>query len=203
MSIRFLALAVTAAAAAAVAISSFGAGSDSAAGAARDSAAGQRAECVPVARAECGSVRVPLFRSRPAGAMIDVGYALIRHSDRSLPAAAGTVVVNPGGPGVDVVRHARELAGQLGGLLPDHDLLLVDPRGTGRSGPIVAACRSCPRLAAASCARSAACRRALGARARAYTSAATADDVEAVRAQLGIARLDLLGLSYGTYLMAV
>jgi pimeloyl-ACP methyl ester carboxylesterase len=39
--------------------------------------------------------------------------------------------------------------------------------------------------------------------ARAYTSAATADDFEAVRAHLGIPRLDLLGQSYGTYLMTV
>jgi hypothetical protein len=55
--------------------------------------------CVPVAAAECGSVRVPLFRSQPRGPMIDIGYALIRHRDLTLPAARGTVVINPGGPG--------------------------------------------------------------------------------------------------------
>jgi pimeloyl-ACP methyl ester carboxylesterase len=49
----------------------------------------------------------------------------------------------------------------------------------------------------------AACRRTLGRRARAYTSAQTADDIEAVRAHLGIPMLDLLGQSYGGYLMTV
>jgi hypothetical protein len=34
--------------------------------------------CVPVPAAECGSVRVPLFRSRPAGPKIDVAYVLVR-----------------------------------------------------------------------------------------------------------------------------
>ena len=42
-----------------------------------------------------------------------------------------------------------------------------------------------------------------GVRARGYTSAATADDIDAVRAHLGIRRLDLLGESYGSYLMTV
>ena len=37
----------------------------------------------------------------------------------------------------------------------------------------------------------------LGRQARAYTSAATADDFEAVRAHLGIPKLDLYGVSYG------
>lgn len=64
--------------------------------------------CVPVPAAECGSVRVPLFRSNPAGPTIEIGYALIRHRDPAVPAARGTVVLNPGGPGADVIRNAAE-----------------------------------------------------------------------------------------------
>ena len=88
---------------------------------------------VPVPAAECGSVRVPLFRSRPAGATIDVGYALIRHRDPALPTARGTVVFNPGGPGGDVIASAAMWTGVFADLVSDHDLLLIDPRGTGRS----------------------------------------------------------------------
>ena len=44
---------------------SFGSGSPS-------GAAAQAPGCVPVAAAECGSVRVPLFRSRPGGPRIDI-----------------------------------------------------------------------------------------------------------------------------------
>ena len=38
---------------------------------------------------------------------------------------------------------------------------------------------------------------------RLYGTAAAADDIEAVRAALGLERLDLWGSSYGTYLMTV
>ncbi len=48
-----------------------------------------------------------------------------------------------------------------------------------------------------------ACGRSLGARAGAYGSAAVADDLDAVRTQLGIDRLSLFGESYGTYLFTV
>ncbi|MDL4816734.1 alpha/beta fold hydrolase [Actinomadura opuntiae] len=40
-------------------------------------------------------------------------------------------------------------------------------------------------------------------RARGYTSAEIADDIDTVRVKLGIRRLDLFGESYGTYLMTV
>jgi pimeloyl-ACP methyl ester carboxylesterase len=211
MRTRFLAV-VMAAAAAAVAVPAFGAARDLAPappdetgwfGATLGFRLGQQTGCVPVARAQCGSVRVPLFRSRPAGRMIDIGYALIRHRDTSRPTARGTIVVNPGGPGPDVVRHAREFVGDLRPLLSDHDLLLIDPRGTGRSDPRRCGFSDLPATRDGLVRAVAACRRRLGVRARAYTSAATADDIEAVRTHLGIPRLDLLGQSYGTYLMAV
>ena len=48
-----------------------------------------------------------------------------------------------------------------------------------------------------------ACGRELGPRVGAYGMAAVADDLDAVRAALGIERLDLWGRSYGTHLMIV
>jgi pimeloyl-ACP methyl ester carboxylesterase len=158
---------------------------------------------VPVPEAECGSVRVPLLRSNPAGETIDVAYALIRHRDASLQAARGTVVINPGGPGADVISRASMYDEDLAGLLSDHDLLLIDPRGTGRSGPIRCGLSELPATREGFVRALAACRRTLGVRARAYTSAETADDIEAVRLHLGIPKLDLLGQSYGGYLMTV
>jgi pimeloyl-ACP methyl ester carboxylesterase len=159
--------------------------------------------CVPVPGAECGSVRVPVFRSEPAGPQIDVAYALIRHRDQAVRPARGTVVLNPGGPGSDVIGAAAEWAEQLAGLLLDHDLLLIDPRGTGRSHPLGCGVTTLPATRRGLVRVIARCRRALGRQARGYTSAATADDFEAVRAHLGIPKLDLFGMSYGTYLMTV
>ena len=158
--------------------------------------------CAPVPAAECGTVRVPLDRSHPGRGSIDVAYALIRHRDQSSP-AAGTVVPNPGGPGGAAIGMAPVYAEALGGLLADHDLLLIDPRGTGRSDPIQCGVASLPATRDGLTRAVARCGRSLGVRARGYTSAATADDIDAVRAHLRLPRLDLLGESYGTYLMTV
>ena len=159
--------------------------------------------CVPVPGAECGSVRVPLFRSRPGGATIDIAYALIRHRDPAIPVARGTVVLNPGGPGTDVIAGAAGWTELFAGLLSDHDLLLIDPRGTGRSHALDCGWTTLPPTRQGFIRTGARCGRKLGRQTRAYTSAATADDFEAVRAHLGIPKLDLYGVSYGTYLMTV
>jgi pimeloyl-ACP methyl ester carboxylesterase len=157
--------------------------------------------CIPVP-AECGTIRVPLDRSEPGGPTIPIGYALIRHQDQS-SAAIGTVVPNPGGPGASAIESAPFYTDILAPLLADHDLLLIDPRGIGLSGPIRCGLAARPPTRETLTLAFGDCGRSLGIRARGYTSAATADDIDAVRAHLGIRRLDLLGESYGTYLMTV
>src|SRR3954453_143854 len=159
--------------------------------------------CVPVPAAECGSVRVPLFRSQPAGPTIDVAYVLVHHRDPALPTARGTVAFNPGGPGDAVIGNAAMWSETFADLLDDHDLLLIDPRGTGRSHPIRCGLTSIPATRKGFVRAIGTCGKRLGRQARAYTSAATADDFEAVRAHLGIPKLDLYGVSSGTYLMTV
>lgn len=146
---------------------------------------------------------MPLVRDHPEMGGTTVAYALIRHRDTARP-AKGTVAVNPGGPGDSAIAMASAYARMFGGLLRDHDLLLVDPRGVNRSDPV-----RCGALGALPATRDGFvralgdCGRTLGTRARGYTSAEIADDIDAVRARLGIERLDLLGESYGTYLMTV
>ncbi|TDD73451.1 alpha/beta fold hydrolase [Actinomadura darangshiensis] len=161
------------------------------------------ADCAPVSGAVCGTVRVPLVRERPGMGSTSVAYALIRHRDASGP-AKGTVAINPGGPGDSAIAAAPQYVQMFGGLLRDHDVLLVDPRGVNRSDPV-----QCGALGALPATRDGfvravgECGRTLGTRARGYTSAEIADDIDAVRDRLGIERLDLLGESYGTYLMTV
>jgi pimeloyl-ACP methyl ester carboxylesterase len=209
MWIRFLMAAVTALAAAVATMPVVVAARDAPAASGGTFAAApgpllaQTPACVPVTGAECGSVRVPLLRSKAAGETIDVAYVLLRHRDTSLQAARGTVVINPGGPGADVISRASTYAKDLAALLSDHDVLLIDPRGTGGSGPIRCGLSQLPATRERFVRAVAACRRTLGVRARAYTSAETADDIEAVRVHLGIPKLDLLGQSYGAYLMTV
>ncbi|MBO2455504.1 alpha/beta fold hydrolase [Actinomadura barringtoniae] len=159
-------------------------------------------ECLPVPHAECGTVQVPLVRDRPGMGNTTVAYAVIRH--RGKGAARGMLAVNPGGPGDSTIAFGPTYAKVFAGLLQDHDLLLVDPRGVNRSTPVD--CGLGPDLPSTRDGFVRAvgdCGTKLGERARAYTSAETADDIDAVRAKLGVPRLDLLGESYGTYLMAV
>ncbi|MEA5362313.1 alpha/beta fold hydrolase [Amycolatopsis sp., V23-08] len=158
---------------------------------------------MPTAR--CGTIEVPLDRAHPDAGTTPIGFALVPHTDQSGP-AVGTVVTNPGGPGtgaIDLTGHYY--ADGLKPILAKRDLLLVDPRGVGRSGAI-----RCPALEDLTRifqdvdhqrAAIGECGRQLGAKAAYYGTAAAADDFEDVRAALGIDRLDLLGDSYGTYLM--
>ncbi|MFG3224752.1 alpha/beta fold hydrolase [Kitasatospora sp. NPDC048194] len=159
---------------------------------------------VPGYRVDCATMRRPQVADEPGLGTIGVSYAVVRHS-RPGP-ALGTVALNPGGPGETLIDRAEQVAGALEGVLDDYDLLLLDPRGTGRSGRLPCdvterdyrwAPRAEQREAVADCAEE------LGPRARAYTSAATADDIDAARERLGVPRLVLYGLSYGTYLMPV
>lgn len=154
--------------------------------------------------AECGDLAVPLDWSDPAAGSTHVAFALIRHRDA--PPSQGTIVYNPGGPGLTVLQQAGSLASTFAPVLDRHDLLLFDPRGTGLSDPL-----SCPDFSAAQAFASAAvqaaadgaCGRSLGAAAAHYGTDAIADDLDALRGALGIGELDLWGESYGSYLMQV
>ncbi|WP_067449951.1 alpha/beta fold hydrolase [Actinomadura macra] len=160
-------------------------------------------ECIAVPGAECGTIQVPLVRSRPDLGRTTVAYAVIPHRDTSRP-AKGTVTVNPGGPGDSAFAFAPLYADKFRTLLQDHDMLLVEPRGVNRSGGIDCGFGDALPATREGLVRTIGdCGEALGARARGYTSAETADDIDAVRAKLGIGKLDLLGESYGTYLMTV
>jgi len=63
-------------------------------------------------------------------------------TDASRP-ALGTIVPNPGGPGSGAIDEAADWRELLAPLRRRRDILLIDPRGTGRSGAL-----SCPGLAA-------------------------------------------------------
>ncbi|WP_250007921.1 alpha/beta fold hydrolase [Actinoplanes sp. M2I2] len=167
------------------------------------------AECpelpsVPTAR--CGQITVPRDRTNPGKGTIDIGFALVPHTDTSQP-GLGTVVPNPGGPGSSTIDLAgQSFAEALAPLLNRRDLLLIDTRGVGRSTPLSCAALDGPARVFASLPKQrqmiGECGHQLGDTVSDYSSIAVADDVDAVRKTLGLSRLDLLGVSYGTYLMA-
>lgn len=157
---------------------------------------------LPTAR--CGSIVVPLDREDASAGTTTVAYAVLPHTDRA-SRSLGTIVPNPGGPGTGTIELGFAFAQALQPLLARRDLLLVDPRGVGRSTAL-----TCPAFSGSAKAFASLqeqrrligdCGRQLGVRARYYGSAAVADDVDDVRSVLGLQQLDLFGVSYGTFLM--
>ncbi|GIE76295.1 esterase [Actinoplanes philippinensis] len=159
---------------------------------------------LPTAR--CGSIAVPRDRDAPANGTIDVGFALVPHTDTTRP-GLGTIVPNPGGPGGSTIDLAGTLFTEaLAPLLDRYDVLLIDTRGVGRSSALQCPALDGPARVFASRQRQreliGRCGEQLGDKIGDYSTNAVADDIDTVRATLGLSRLDLLGVSYGTYLMA-
>jgi pimeloyl-ACP methyl ester carboxylesterase len=150
-----------------------------------------------LAGATCGRLQVPLDHAgRIAGAQ---RLAFARIPARG--ASRGTVVVIPGGPGQPALAFGREIAADLRPVLADHDLLLVDPRGTGLSDPTGCVVTALPGSARGR-RQAAACAARLGPRRATLTSEEDARDLEDVRAALGIPSLTVLGVSSGTRVAA-
>jgi len=146
-------------------------------------------------RVECARVPVELDRSGVVSGSLSLHVERIRA--RAKP-ARGALLVLSGGPGESVSAATDEYAYALAPALAMRDLVLVDQRGTGLSGAL-----RCPSLekttSNADADRAiAACGAALGARLPYYSLVDVVDDLEDVRRALGVERISLAGVSYGT-----
>lgn len=169
---------------------------------------------------KCGEVSVPKNWNEPLGASISI--ALIEH-----PApgdAAGTLVVDPGGPGESGIQF---VGGDFSGVVDSalaakYNIVGFDPRGVGYSAPIK--CLSNKKLDAyifaptvgavgspkwikneQQRARTIAegCDRSTGSFLADIDAVSVAHDLDVIRASLGESKLDYLGYSWGTYLGTV
>jgi pimeloyl-ACP methyl ester carboxylesterase len=143
-------------------------------------------------RTLCGRVTVPLDRS---GAVPGTVSLLVRVLPPKHGAPAGTVLALAGGPGQAATPLVDDIATGLGSARDSRQLVTFDQRGTGGSGRL-----SCHALASArtQAAAVSGCASQLGPARADNTTAASVEDLEAVRAALGVERLTLLGTSYGT-----
>jgi pimeloyl-ACP methyl ester carboxylesterase len=113
----------------------------------------------------------------------------------------GTLVAAEGGPGYPTTGSRDAYLALYEPLRADHDVVLMDYRGTGHSGAI-----DCEPLQNAPALRLddiGACGASLGRRAPLYSTTYAADDLEAVLAALDAAAVDLYGDSYGTFFAQV
>ena len=152
--------------------------------------------------ARCGTVRVPENRDAP-GRVLALNVVVL--PARSAAPVRQAIAFFGGGPGQAVTQIAPWVAPMFAPLRHTHDLLFIDQRGTGGSGPLPCALRDeadpqsflddyLPAAAVARC-RDDLSRTADLAR---YGTVELAHDVESVRVALGYGPLDLNAVSYGT-----
>ena len=113
----------------------------------------------------------------------------------------GTLVATEGGPGYPATETRHDYLEMYAPLRATRDVLIMDNRGTGRSGAI-----DCPELQTAPLLTEelvAACGRLLGVRAPLYSTTLAADDLSALIDRLAVAPVDLYGNSYGTFFAQV
>jgi pimeloyl-ACP methyl ester carboxylesterase len=148
-------------------------------------AAGSAAACPQ--GAQCSKIDVPLDHTGQVPGGMPIAYALVPATGTSL----GTIVVLTGGPGQYAIPLARDVTALLDPLHLDHDLVFVDQRGTGASGAVKCKAIDTP-------AEVAACAAKLGDKRPFLNTTETALDIEDVRAALGVDKVTLLAISYGT-----
>jgi pimeloyl-ACP methyl ester carboxylesterase len=153
----------------------------------------------------CGKVRRALDPSQPGGAQIDVHYVVVPAMARRK--RADPVFLLAGGPGQSAINAAPSALPLFARLNNRRDIVFVDQRGTGRSAPLECEVpRHRPLAEQGDATRQAAELRACRERLqtlphgdlRMYTTPLAMQDLDAVRAQLGVDRINLVGFSYGT-----
>ncbi|WP_232247612.1 alpha/beta hydrolase [Kitasatospora azatica] len=168
---------------------------------------------------QCGKLRVPLDYGKPAGDSLEL--ALVRERARNTGQRVGSLIVNPGGPGESGVAMVKDGTEQFDGPLHDRfDIVGFDPRGTGDSSPVRCLTDqqrdaqdqqddpADPQARKAVRAQrdksyAAACEAGSGKLLPYVGTRNTARDMDLLRQALGDARLNYLGVSYGTYLGAL
>jgi pimeloyl-ACP methyl ester carboxylesterase len=136
--------------------------------------------------AQCSSIAVPLDHTGGTPGTLPLAWA-------RMPATGtrtGTLVLLAGGPGQAAIPLTKDVSELLDPLRSRYDLVFVDQRGTGRSGAT-----SCTLDRAADVPT---CATKLGAKRAFLNTTETARDLEDMRVALGVDKLTLLGVSYGT-----
>ncbi|WUR60517.1 alpha/beta hydrolase [Micromonospora chokoriensis] len=167
--------------------------------------------CAKDATAECGTLSLPVDWNRPRGERFELELAR-RVAD---PAAReGVLVFGPGGPGDSGVDRVVDGSSRFSAdLRRRFDIVSFDPRGTGRSHPVICSRELLGRqpqvitgqaqfdaTLANNALLRADCRARTGALYDHVDTTSAARDLDAIRAALGERQLTFHGSSYGTLL---
>jgi pimeloyl-ACP methyl ester carboxylesterase len=150
--------------------------------------------CAHVA-AYCGRLDRPLDPTGAIPGRISIYFEFYPHTGRGTPAE--TLVATEGGPGYPATLSRDDYLALFKPLRTSHDVVLMDNRGTGKSGALD--CRELQTGEKWTVQSVAACGESLGDRAALYSTAYAADDLAAILDALDVRQIDLYGDSYGTY----
>jgi pimeloyl-ACP methyl ester carboxylesterase len=150
-------------------------------------------------QAYCGEIERPLDPDGVIPGRIAIHFEFYPHTQAG--AAAGLLVATEGGPGYPATLSRDDYLALFAPLRAKRDVLIMDNRGTGKSGAI-----DCARLQKApawTIDAVAACGASLGDSAALYSTAYATDDLAAILSALRLTDIDLYGDSYGTYFAQV
>jgi pimeloyl-ACP methyl ester carboxylesterase len=169
--------------------------------------------CPEDAKVQCGTMKVPADWSDPAGPTASIAVARRAATD---PAhRIGELLVNPGGPGGSAVDMVLNASGFFTGTLTKYfDLVGMDPRGVGRSAPVLCSQdlvdqapsplvdseKAYDDTVAYNRKLAADCVRHTGPVFAHVDTASVARDMDAVRTALKAGQISFYGASYGTLL---
>jgi pimeloyl-ACP methyl ester carboxylesterase len=148
----------------------------------------------------CGILERPLDPTGTVHGTIPIYFEYYPHTSAEAP-LAGTIVTTEGGPGFPATESRDEYLALAGPLRSNHDVVIMDNRGTGRSGAVN--CKELQNAPTLTEANIGACGRFLGTKAPLYSTTLAADDLAALLDALSIGSVDLYGHSYGTYFAQV
>lgn len=154
------------------------------------------------AQTQCATIRVPRDYAAPDGPTIEVTVSRIPARDPSRK--RGVLIGNPGGPGGDAI-SMFSYAQPPAQVRDEWDLVAVQPRGLVSATPIICAeiTENDDVIFSLGQVNRQRCQGRDGGRySRTLTTETTARDIESVRKALGVNKVSLYGISYGTLLMA-
>ena len=152
--------------------------------------------CHAVYGGYCGSIKRPLDPTGAVAGSINIGFEYYPRFDQG-HASLGTLLPQEGGPGYSSTGTRDAYLNIYGSLRDRRDVLIIDKRGTGKSGAV-----DCPSLQTGDPSDPAnlkACAQQLGPKASLYGTHLAVDDIVAVMNALKIGDVDYYGDSYGTY----
>jgi pimeloyl-ACP methyl ester carboxylesterase len=154
--------------------------------------------CPNQPRFTCATLRVPLDHAGQARGTLALAVGLAPAG----PAPRGDLLFLTGGPGQPGVPLLTRIQTRLRPELTGYRLVMFDQRGTGARAlecPALQRAAGASDLTVVPLATVSACAQSIGAARRYYATSETVTDIEQLRAALGVRRLTLDGVSYGTF----